>query len=802
MTIITYGALNTMSMTSKKYQGEWISLAEEQGITESDWVEYQASISAALRPISKRSGTNANTLVCWGDDVVQGADLAIRQDGVMYQGATNIVSQSQVVVNINYGDINEVSYDGVSFYVGNQDTDPSDIAFSSDGMRMFIGGTIGDRIYQYNLSTAWNVSTATYDTSFYVGDRESYVDGLAFKPDGTRMFTSGNTGRRVVQYNLSTPWDIATASYNDNLYTGDTEDGLAFSPDGTRMFTVVINGDEVHQYVLSIPWNVASASKQASVYVGNLDATPDDILFHPEGHKMYYLGISTSKVYQFSLSTPWDIRTASYDNISHYFGNIDGQPDSMVFNPNKTKFYMVGSNTDTVYQFSIPMDVSEERTGVEVDISNFQLSSTPQYVFSGIPTMKVALEDSALRCISRDTPMNIHNVNTDQVQVVYSDVLDQIIAPNDIVVIDSGDIAVNTITDSGATTAPPSFSGGSYSVSSEDTDPQDITFSPDGTRMFLLGAGSDRIHQYTLSTPWDVTLATHVSSVSIASEEGNPKGLTFKPDGTKAYMTGYSTDRVYQYTLLISWDISTLSYDDVSFSVRSQDSTPQHVSFNDDGSRMYVVGIGGDSVYQYNLSTLWDISTAQYTGSSFFFGNQDTIPMSIGFDTGGARMFLLGNNTESLHQYTLSTPWDITSAVYDNSSFSFGLQEPSPQGFSLSPDGSNIYMIGVSTKEIHRYTMESFSLGGDIIWNINLSLGGSTPTFIHIKDRSDEMMYDTTHVYGDVYQYDVSVTTNGSMNHTFDPVDRRQDSGRGIQLGVIGDRGTVVNTLSANLWKT
>ena len=54
-------------------------------------------------------------------------------------------------------------------------------------------------------------------------------------------------------------------------------------------------------------------------------------------------------------------------------------------------------------------------------------------------------------------------------------------------------------------------------------------------------------------------------------------------------------------TGVISADLSTASYDSVSFSVNAQDTNPYGIAFNNDGSKMYMVGDANDSVYQYTV---------------------------------------------------------------------------------------------------------------------------------------------------------------------------------------------------------
>jgi len=55
-----------------------------------------------------------------------------------------------------------------SFSVAAQDTAPSDVAFSSDGTKMFVLGNDGDAVNEYTLTTAFDVSTASFVDSFSV----------------------------------------------------------------------------------------------------------------------------------------------------------------------------------------------------------------------------------------------------------------------------------------------------------------------------------------------------------------------------------------------------------------------------------------------------------------------------------------------------------------------------------------------------------------------------------------------------------------------------------------------------------
>ena len=58
---------------------------------------------------------------------------------------------------------------------------------------------------------------------------------------------------------------------------------------------------------------------------------------------------------------------------------------------------------------------------------------------------------------------------------------------------------------------------------------------------------------------------------------------------------------------------------------RSRKCLPQGIAFNNDGTKMFIIGSSGDDVNEYNLSTAFDVSTASYT-TEFFSASQDTNP--------------------------------------------------------------------------------------------------------------------------------------------------------------------------------
>ena len=134
-----------------------------------------------------------------------------------------------------------------------QEATPTDIFFKPDGTKMYVLGTTGDDINEYNLSTAWSLSTASYLQNFSIAAQENAPSGLFFKPDGLKMYVTGSTGDDVNEYNLSTAWNITTASYVQNYSVASNiliPQGLFFRPDGSRMYIVDGGNDIIWGYGL------------------------------------------------------------------------------------------------------------------------------------------------------------------------------------------------------------------------------------------------------------------------------------------------------------------------------------------------------------------------------------------------------------------------------------------------------------------------------------------------------------------------------------------------------------------------
>jgi len=427
-------------------------------------------------------------------------------------------------------------------------------------------------------------------------------------------------------------------------------------------------------------------------------------------------------------------------NMTRNFSNVT-EKDSIVWDINGAKISLV-NNTLLLH--------GKTELGFSDDVNNTTLAE----MLDTSNTVYAQANSAFTRANSAFTQANtaISLAQTAYAQANASTVLAQTaqaaaVAPIDDRVIGATTPSDGTFTDVSVTTATGEssfnendiitgwiYSGNSFSVSGQETSPTGLFFKSDGTKMYVCGSSGDDVNEYALSTAWDITTATFVTVFSVAAQDSAPQDIFFKPDGLTMFFVGSTNDTVFQYTLSTAWDISTASYASKSFSVASQDTGPIGIWFKPDGLVMYIVGSANDIIFQYTLSTAWDITTASYASIFYNFAPQDSSGTQVNLSSDGTKMWLAGSTGDDILEYNLSTAWNVSTATVVNKLY-VGFQEATPQSIFIDDTAPNrVYLMGSSSDAIYQYYTSANSLkldtqklyiNGDLSANGNFVVGGS-----------------------------------------------------------------------------
>lgn len=249
-----------------------------------------------------------------------------------------------------------------------------------DGMFVGLGGTkiftssgIGtSQIKSFNLSTAWDINTLSLNNSLSVSAKFSYCSGIDLSSDGTKMFICGGLSGSflIARYDLSTAWDLSTASFVSQTSV-TAPGGVRFKTDGTRMYVLNANSpDSIEEYSLSSAWNISSKTLIGThdIQTETGDSGILGFTFNDDGTKMYATGVDASSVYEFSLD-PWDLSTLEFQT-SLYVGDRISNPSDIFVNPNIENLFICGGASDKIFEYNITV-----RAKGETQVTNGRLSS-------------------------------------------------------------------------------------------------------------------------------------------------------------------------------------------------------------------------------------------------------------------------------------------------------------------------------------------------------------------------------------------------------------------------------------------
>lgn len=293
---------------------------------------------------------------------LNGTWLGTNKDGTQY-----VTSGSHLAATFNGIDsaltIADTRLNVKSFSVAGQDTGISGIFFKPDGTRFYTTGFTNDRIYQYLCSTPWDITSASYSTFFALGTQTTEPRDVYIKPDGTKFYiVSNNPSDSVYQYTMPTAWELTGSTYDTKVASVTTQVtqplGLWFKNDGSTMYVsgnkTATNAAIVAQYTLSTSWDISSATY--STESPTLGSTgPSGMWMKDDGTEMW-IADSADYLYPYLLTVAHNVSTATYRSTVKpvlYVGGEDTDVHGLSFNSDGTKCYIAGSSADKIQQYTL-----------------------------------------------------------------------------------------------------------------------------------------------------------------------------------------------------------------------------------------------------------------------------------------------------------------------------------------------------------------------------------------------------------------------------------------------------------------
>ena len=526
--------------------------------------------------------------------------------------------------------------------------------FREDGKKLYVTDLYPDTsvIEEYTLSSAWDVDTASKDAEL----AKSNISGLFFRPNGEKMYVINNNLNEIYEYTLSNPWSLDSAQLNETKMLSSSSENprdLYFRDDGTKLY-VGNPGDNsggsgyVSEYDLSTPWNLSTLSFKQDATIG--EGGPIDlngIYFRGDGNRLYVAGAEEQNdhhIYQFDLSTTWDITSASKTKKRALtaYANLDYKNRSgTLFFRNGGKFTVTKHNGQ-ILEYKLFEDwnvhtsnymeknvVEDGKSGLTAEYDTSKLSDC---CFGDNGSQFYILDKRKIESYSLSSDYDLSSTERDgEIYLAHRSYQSRAVwvGSNRAYVAKDGKITEYILHEpwnisSSQYNGQENFNGTFYS----------LYFKPDGSKFYGINRSQRVVRELELSTPWDISSASQINTYSPAENPPNLEAqleniadIDFADNGNKLYLCD-SVASVAEYNLTTPWDLSTASFSQFT---DSRDAGPpskgesyQSQGFQDFNYntfiRSFAVSPSGDKSYyfspcdcfEYDLQSNFDISTGSY----------------------------------------------------------------------------------------------------------------------------------------------------------------------------------------------
>ena len=585
--------------------------------------------------------------------------------------------------------------------------------------KLVLSGAAGAVAGGGDLASLYDEDDASVKGSFYFqqsaenlitsGSTLAFTFAIDIVDSGSKVVLAsyGNSEFVVVEiYSLGTANDLSTMPMLPDSYvelsglTGtpsmNTMRGMRMSENGSYVYLLVDNAQtDLYQFTLSTAYDLSTASYTRRVEAVNTegsssDTNPSRMHITDDGTQITIQGRQLDSLSIHTLTTAWDISTMSKSNneldINSFLG--EGNAHGLTrAETNKAIHYIVGTVEDTI---------DEVTFNSTTDLTSASLTGS----LSGAAGTGSIPESSTSEIIIYDSDTKMAYTENRSRRVHYF----------------------------GMTTAADIDTAGSiaerndseeYNFRNWGSDPaqstghiiSSIRFS-DGGKMYVYNATTVEIQSIDLTTDWDIsslgTSGTRLTARKDVSAAGGAVGdFMISPDGTKLFVSDFSNDDVYQASFTTAHDITSIGgFTAMAHSTTTFDN-PYGLCWNDDGTKFYVADRAG--IYEVALSTAYDLTSHENSGAltvktwhtlfTDLASGDYLTPNSIFWNSDGTKLFLNHDYWNGCLTYVeASTAYDVTTLSQQSTPWDQFIERYSRGGnartaWALKPDGTKLFRL-------------------------------------------------------------------------------------------------------------
>lgn len=503
------------------------------------------------------------------------------------------------------------------------------------------------------------------------------------------------------------------------------------------------------------------------------DNFPTTYTISPDGSLVFIINTNDDTVETFALSRPYDYSSKGALPIDVFSIPFDITPMGIRFKYDGTKMYLAGQNSQELHEFILPTPFrpsSNTTPSVFISLSvlssaviNFVLSTDGDFIFvvdgDKVYTFPLPIPWSI---ISNVTNSSVTIPGIDPHAIAFKPEGDKMYI-YDIITSKLFEFNLSPSFDVSTFVITPNF----LQLGSVD---RDVFFRSNGKELFVLRVFGDSL-KYHIDKAWNMSFAFYHSN-QFTPVGDTQFGISWMLDGTKFFVLGIDSGdaNIQEYTTLNPWN-QTNAIPGAVFSIQLIDSNVQAMWWKPDGTRCYILGINTNAVHQLNLATPWDVSTISNPSISFTPSvGEFTDGSGMYFRSDGTKFFVASQSTQEIFEYDITIPWDIVNAFFTGSSKDFSSDVNILFAPFFRPDGKLLYVIDNTNNLILRYGLSiPWKVSTAIFANesFDISAQEANPTGIFVREYDGKKLHVIGITSNTIFSYDVSLEFNNSIISNF-----------------------------------
>jgi len=246
-----------------------------------------------------------------------------------------------------------------------------------------------------------DISSYSYSSLSGTITTDTTLTGIYFKHDGSTLYTMGDNLNKISLQLLTNKWDISSfeiLSSSSPTLSSKAYSGLFVSPDGYNFYTQNTTDDLLHQYTSSARDDVTSinVTPKNTFALESVLGTAVGLIFKPDGTKLIYSDFTSGRIYQRTLTTPWEINTLSATSTNYLVGA--SQLRGVTISSDGRKLYATidtsSPNEIKEYYMTTPWDVTTlTPSGFSLNVAS--QTTAPQYVYMSPNNQYIFVSDTA-----------------------------------------------------------------------------------------------------------------------------------------------------------------------------------------------------------------------------------------------------------------------------------------------------------------------------------------------------------------------------------------------------------------------